>query len=267
MKPRKTTRIWGEDVPLKAPCFFEMTNMDLMSPNVLFQSHQHSRCAEKFHQFLKERTGIEAVGSFAYGNLATFPQMQLFLWVRDSEITEQILHNTPCQPCCRENPLFPTIMDCLLDALREDGNGALADVEKLWNKQKNSDANGEKQIYVSATVYSYRRCYTDNLLGATAEKITQGLNERFPSYERLLCCAYSLEVDGLAHNHLFLFLTPEDEQRARASGDTEQMRKLAYDIIHPRDIFGYVTYEAYAPQIANRRMLSSEQIFFAVRDS
>ena len=37
---RRTTRIWSEDVPTKASCIMEMTNMDFMLPNALFQSYQ-----------------------------------------------------------------------------------------------------------------------------------------------------------------------------------------------------------------------------------
>ncbi len=250
----------------KVPCIMEMSNIDFGSPSQLFQPYQHAPCAEKFHRYLKEKTGIDAVATFAYGSLAVFPQMQLYLWVMDSVVTEQILQNTPHCPCRRDHPLFRLIIGCLLDALREDGNKALADVSKLWDMQQTNDAGGEKQIYVSITLLSYLRCYTDDLFGATKDAVTHTLTEQFPTYERFLCGAYSLESGPLAHNHLYLFMTPQDQEKATASGDIEKMRKLAYDIIRARDVHGYVPYEVYTPQIANRRELTSDQIFFIVRE-
>lgn len=251
---------------LKAPCIMEMSNIDFGLPGQLFRSYQHSPCAQKFHCYLKERVGIEAVTTFAYGNLDIFPQMQLYLWVKDSAVTEQILQSTPYQPCRRDHPLFQSIMDCLLDALHEEDTQAFKDISSLWNMQQTNDTNEQNRIYVSITLLSYLRCYMDDLFGTTRDEVSQVLTKCFPIYEHFVCGAYSLEVDPLAHNHLYLFLTPEDQEKAKASGDIEKMRKIAYEIIHKKDLLGHVPYDLYSPQIANRRELTAEQLFFIVRE-
>lgn len=250
----------------KSPCIMEMSNIDFGSPDQLFRPYKHSPCAEIFHRNLKENTGIEAVATFVYGDLKLYPQMQLFVWVQDSAATEQILQNTPYQSCGRNHPLFRTIIECLIDALQENDNQALASVSDLWNMQQVNDANGEDKIYVSVTLLSYLRCYTDDVFGATKNEVSEAFAEHFPSYEKLACGSYSLESGPLAHNHLYLFFTPEDQKRAEASGDIEKMKRLAYDIIRTKDVHGYISYEAYAPQTANRRQLTSEQLFFIARE-
>ncbi len=252
--------------PLKSPCIMKMSNINFGLPDQLFRSYKHSRCAEIFHQKLKEKAGIEAVATFAYGDLKLFSQMQLFVWVQDSAAAEQILQNTPYQSCRRDHPLFQTVIDCLLHALQEDDNQALTDISGLWDMQQLSDANGEDKIYISMTFLSYVRCYIDELLGATKEKVSQVFSEHFPSYDRLMCGSFSLEPGPLAHNHLYLFMTPQDQKRAETSGDIEKMRKLAYDVIRAEDVYGHIPYEMYTPQITNRRELTSDQIFFIVRE-
>ena len=252
--------------PPKAPCLMEMSDINFGSPDQMFQSYHHSSCAERFHQYLTERTEIEAVATFAYGNLDVFPQMQLYLWVKDSAVTEQILQNTPHKSCRRDHPLFHTTMACLLDALQEDKNKAFSDVSNLWKRQQASDASGEGSIYVGMTILSHLRCYIDDLFGASRDEISQALAKNFPTYEGLICCAHSLADGPLAHNHLYLFSTPQDQEKAKSSGDIEKMRRLAFDILHTKDVRGYVSYASYAPQIANRRELTSEQIFYAVRE-
>lgn len=250
----------------KSPRVVEMSNINFGMPGQLFCSYKHSPCAEKFHRKLKEKAGIEAVASFAYGDLKLYPQMQLYVWVQDSEATEQILQNTPYQSCSRNHPLFQTIIECLIDALVEDKNRMLASVFDLWNLQQINDANGEDKIYVSVTLLSYLRCYTDDVLGATKNEVSEIISEHFPYYEKLTCGSFSLESGPLAHNHLYLFFTPEDQKRAEVSGDIEKMKQLAYDIIRTKDVHGYIAYEAYAPQIVNRRQLTSEQLFLIARE-
>lgn len=250
----------------KAPCVMEMSDIDFGWPGELFRSYHHSPCAQKFHSYLKEKAGIEAVATFAYGNLDMFPQMQLYIYVNDSAVTEQILKNTPHQSCPRHHPLFQTIMDCLLKALCENDHQTLETVSSLWTRQQVNDASGEERIYVSITLRSYLRCYMDELFGATRDEISQVLAECFPQYKHFMCSAYSLEAGPLAHNHLYLFMTPEDLEKAKASGDIEKMRRMAYDIIHPKDVFGYVPYDIYSPQIASRRELTTEQLFFIARE-
>ena len=250
----------------KEPCIVEMSNIAFGSRGQLFQSYQHSLCAQKFHRYLKERAGIEAVATFAYGNLDMFPQMQLYLWVKDSAVTEQILQSTPYQPCHRDHLLFQSIMDCLLDALRETDIQAFKNVSSLWKMHQTSDAREQNRIYVSITLLSYLRCYMDDLFGATREDVSRALAESFPTYEHFMCGAYSLEVDSLAHKHLYLFMTPEDREKAEKSGDIEKMRRIAYQIVHKRDLLGLVPYDMYMPQIANRRELTSEQLFFIGRE-
>ena len=88
----------------KSPCIMAMSNIDFGLPDQLFRSYKHSPCAEKFHRNLKEKAGIEAVATFAYGNLKLYPQIQLYVWVKDSAVTEQILQNTPYQSCSRKHP-------------------------------------------------------------------------------------------------------------------------------------------------------------------
>lgn len=244
----------------------EMSNIDFGVPGQLFRSYKHSRCAGIFHQKLKEKAGIETVATFAYGNLKLFPQMQLYVWVQDSAVTEQILQNTPYQSCRRDHPLFLSVIDCLLDALQEDDNQALADISALWDMQQTNDVKGEDKIYISITFLSYVRCYTDELFGTTKNKVSEAFTEYFPSYNNLICGSFSLENGPLSHNHLYLFMTPQDQERAETSGDVEKMRKLAYDIIRAEDIYGYIPYEKYIPQITNRRELTTEQIFFVVRE-
>lgn len=261
----RKNKIEAAHIP-KAPRVMEMSNINFGLPDALFRSYQHSPCAEKFHRYLNEKTGIETVATFAYGSLDDFPQMQLYIWVKDSDVTEQILHNTPYQSCRREHPLFCSIMDCLLCALRDDNNRVLSDVSSLWNMQQIADASGENKIYVTITILSYLRCYTDELLGATKEAVSLAFAEHFPSYERLMCGSYSLEGGPLAHNHLYLFLTPEDQEKAKLSGDIEKMREMAYNIIKEKDIYGYLPFEMYAPEITNRRVLTSEQIFVIARE-
>lgn len=100
------------------------------------------------------------------------------------------------------------------------------------------------------------------MLGTTKEQISQAFAAQFPSYDKLMCGSFSLESGPLAHNHLYLFMTPQDQERAKASGDIE---KLAYDIVKAKDIFGYIPYEKYDPQIKSRRELTTEQIFFVDR--
>ena len=250
----------------KSPCILEMSNIDFGLPNQLFRLYKHSPCAEKFHRKLKEKAGIEAVASFAYGDLKLYPQMQLYVWVQDSATTEQILQNAPYQSCSRNHPLFQTIIECLIDALGEDGNKVLASVSDLWNMQQISDANGEDKIYVSVTLLSYLRCYKDDVFGATKNEISKAFAEHFPSYEKLTCGSFSLESGPLAHNHLYLFFTPEDQKRAESSGDIEKMKRLSYDIIRTKDVHGYISYESYAPQIVNHRQLTSEQLFLIARE-
>lgn len=114
-----------------APCIMEMSDINLESPDRLFRSYKHSRCADILHQKLKAKTGIEAVATFAYGDLTVFPQMQLYVWVQDSAVAEPILQNTPYKSCSRTRPLFRSVMECLLDALQEDDNRALAEVAAL----------------------------------------------------------------------------------------------------------------------------------------
>jgi len=266
----KKENIFTKNSIPKSPCVIEMSDIDFGQPGELFRTYKHSPCAEIFHRNLKEKAGIEAVATFAYGNLKLFPQIQLYVWVKDSEAAEQILKNTPYQSCRSDHPLFRTVMECLFDALQEEGNQAFADISELWEKQQLNDANGENQIYVSITLLSYIRCYTDDLLGAAADAVSQAFAEHFPSYENLECFAFSLEnfsAEGgrLSHNHLYLFMTPQDQERAEDSGDVEKMRKLAYDIVSEKDIYGYITYEDYMPQVTNRRMLTGEQIFHIAR--
>ena len=244
----------------------ELSDINFGHPAALFCSYKHSPCAEIFHRNLKEKAGIEAVASFAYGDLKLYPQMQLYVWVQDSSATEQILQNTPYQSCSRNHPLFQTVIECLIDALVEDKNRMLASVFDLWNLQQINDANGEDKIYVSVTLLSYLRCYTDELFGASKMEITSAFAKHFPSYEKLTCNAFSLASGPHAHNHLYLFFTPEDQKRAEVSGDIEKMKRLAYDIIKTKDVLGYISYEAYAPQITNLRKLTSEQIFFIARE-
>ncbi len=266
MKLRNNESGIGSDNMQKSPCVVEMSNIDFGLPGQLFCSYKHSPCAEIFHRNLKEKAGIEAVATFAYGDLKLYPQMQLYVWVQDSAVTEQILQNTSYHSCGRNHPLFPTIIECLIDALQEDGNQVLASVSDLWNMQQVNDANGEEKIYVSITLRSYLRCYTDDVFGTTENEVSEAFAEHFPSYEKLTCGSYSLESGPLAHNHLYLFFTPEDQKRAEASGDIEKMRKLAYDIIKAKDVLGYISYETYAPQITNRSELTSEQLFFIARE-
>ena len=244
----------------------EMSNIEFGSPDQMFHSYQHSSCAKKFHEYLKQKTGIEVVATFAYGNLEVFPQMQLYLWVRDTFASEQILQNFSCQSCHHDHPLFQSIMECLIEALRQDRNAALADVLNLLKMQQTDDASGQKQIYIQIELRSYLRCYTDDLLGATRDAVSQILTKNFPNYEHLQCCAYSMQNGSLAHNHLYLFQTPQDKEKASNSGDIEKMRKLAYDIIRAKDVHGYVSYDTYVPQIVSRRELSSEQLFYIVRE-
>ncbi len=266
MKLRKNeVGIKTDNMP-KSPCITEMSSIDFGLPGQLFRSYQHSPCAEIFHRNLKEKAGIEAVATFAYGNLKLYPQIQLYVWVQDSAATEQILQNTPYQSCSRNHPLFRSIIECLIDALGEDDNQAFADVSDLWKTQQASDANGKDKIYISVTLRSYLRCYADDVFGATKNEVSEALAEHFPSYEKLTCGSFSLESGPLAHNHLYLFFTPNDQKRAEASGDVEKMKKLAYNIIKMKDVLGYISYEAYTPQIANRRQLTSEQLFFIARE-
>ena len=184
----------------KSPCLVEMSDVDFGSPRQLFCSYKHSPCAEIFHRNLKEKAGIEAVASFAYGDLKLYPAMLLYVWVQDSAAAEQILKNTPYQSCDRDHPLFRTVIECLIDALQEDGNIALADVSDLWKLQRENDARGEDKIYVSVTLLSYRRCYTDDLFGATKNVVSEAFAKHFPTYENLSCHSFSLESGPLAHN-------------------------------------------------------------------
>ena len=250
----------------ESPCVVEMSDINFGMPGQLFCSYKHSPCAEIFHQNLKEKAEIEAVATFVYGDLNLYPQMQLFLWVQDSDVTEQILKNTPYQSCNRNHPLFKTIIECLIDALGKDNNQVLASVSDLWNMQQMNDARGEDKIYFSVTILSYLRCYADELFGTTKNEVSEAFAEHFPSYEKLTCGSFSLESGPLTHNHLYLFFTPEDQERAEVSGDIERMRQLAYDIIKAKDVNGYISYETYTPQITNRRKLTSEQLFFIARE-
>lgn len=250
----------------KSPFIVELTDIDFGAPRQLLRSFKHSRSAEKFHRNLKEKADIEAVATFAYGNLEFYPQMQLYVWVQDSAVTEQILKNTSSQSCNRRHPLFRTVIECLINALREEGNNALAGVSDLWRMQQENDENGEDQIYVSVTLLSYLRCYADEVFGATSSEISQIFANHFPSYEKLTCNAFSLESGPLAHNHLYLFFTPNDQKRAEDSGDIEKMKSLAYDIIRTKDALGFISYENYAPQITSRRHLTSEQLFFIAKE-
>lgn len=266
MKLDRNKMCIGSNNMLKAPFIMEMSDIDFGASRQLFRSYKHSMCAKLFHQNLKEKAGIEAVATFAYGNLKLFPQMQLYVWVQDSAITEQILQNTPYQSCRRDHPLFQSVVECLLDALQEADSKTLADISALWDMQQTNDAKGEDKIYIGITFLSYIRCYTDELFGITKKSVSQAFTKSFPSYDNLMCGSFSLRNGPLAHNHLYLFMTPQDQERAEISGDVEKMRKLAYDIIKPKDIHGYIPYEKYIPQITNRRELTTEQIFFVVRE-
>lgn len=266
MKLRKNEVDRKTDNMSTYPCVVEMSDIDFGMPRQLFCRYKHSPCAEIFNHNLKERAGIEAVATYVAGDLKLYPQMQIYVWVKDSAVTEQILQNTPYQSCSRKHPLFRTIIECLTDALQEDDNNALADVSDLWRMQQENDVNGEEKIYVSVTLLSYLRCYTDQVFDATSNEISQIFAEHFPSYETISCSALSLENGPLAHNHLYLFFTPKDQERAEASGDIEKMKRLAYDIIRKKDVLDYISYETYVPQITNRRKLTSEQIFFIARE-
>ncbi len=166
-----------------------MSNIDFGWPGQLSRSYQLLPCALKIYCYLKERVGIEAFAMFAYGNLDMFPQMQLYLWVKDSAVTEQILQSTPYQPCRRDHPVFQAIMDCLLDALREEDIQAFKDVSSLWNMQQTDDTSEQNRIYVCITPLSYLRCYMDDLFGATRDEVSQVLAECFPMYEHFICGA------------------------------------------------------------------------------
>lgn len=254
------------DNMFSAPCVVEMSDIDFGTTELMFRKYKHSPCAEKFHHNLKEKVGIQAVATYVGGDLKLYPQIQLYVWVKDSAVTEQILQNTPYQSCSRKHPLFQAIVECLIDALQDDNNAALVKISNLWEMQQKNDSNGEDKIYVSVMLLSYLRCYTDQVFGTTSNEISQMFTEHFPSYPNLMCSALSLESGPLAHNHLYLFFTPKDQERAETSGDIEKMKRLAYDAIRAKDVLGYISYEAYAPQITNRRKLTSDQIFFIARE-
>ena len=260
MKINKTDNI------IKSPCIVELSDINFGHPTALFCSYKHSPCAEIFHRNLKEKAGIEVVASFAYGDIKLYPAIELFLWVQDSDATEQILKNTPYQHFTRTNPLVKAIIECLIDALEEDKNQTLSSICDLWRMQQENDSIGEDKIYVSVTLLSYWRSYTDELFGATKMEITSAFAKHFPSYEKLTCNAFSLASGPHAHNHLYLFFTPEDQKRAEASGYIEKMKRLAYDIIKTKDIHEYVSYESYAPHFTNRRQLTREQLFFIAKE-
>ena len=267
MKSSNNNRIAGTSLLVRSHQLFEMSNIDLDSHNRLFQSFQHSHCAALFHSRLKETTEIDAVATYAYGNLALASQMVLKIWVKDSLITEAILKNMPYQSFFDSTePLFQSIIESLLFALKEDNNQMFSNVSALWEKQKESDGLGEKRIYVGIELYSYLRCYIDELLSKTKTPVTHAIKDLFPDYEQFECYAFSLKSGPIAHNHLFLFLTPQDKDKAIKSGDFEKMRKTAYSIITKNDVFGYISYEDYNPQIESKRFLSSKQIFFINRE-
>ncbi len=251
----------------RAPHIVEMSDIDPESPDRLFHTYSHSRCAEIFHRRLKEVTGIDAIASFVYGNAESVSQIILKIWVKDSPASETLLNNSPYRNYCDSSaPLFRSIINCLLFALSEDNNPAMSVVCALWDKQQACDAGGEKRIFFGIDVFSYLRCYLDELMGRTKADITRAFGERFPDYLDLECCSFSLKAGPTAHDHLYLFLTPDDMDRAMTSGDAEEMRKTAYDIISGYDVFGLLSYGNYVPQIESRRALTSEQLFFIARE-
>lgn len=75
----------------KSPRIVEMSDIDFGSPDQLFRLYKHSPCAEIFHRNLKEKAKIEAVATFAYGDLKLHPQMQLYVWVQDSAVARKFL--------------------------------------------------------------------------------------------------------------------------------------------------------------------------------
>jgi len=248
------------------PRVVEMSDINYEFPDYLFHTYHHSSCSELFHRSLKEQLGIEAVASFAYGNIKKYPQIILKLWVKDSEVTDTILKNTPYKSVVSTGePLYCSIVECFINALHEDNNPSEKKVSELWEKQKASAACGESQIYVGIDVFSYLRCYIDALMGRTADAVGQAFKKNFASYERLECYSLSLNGGPIAHNHLYLFLSPQEKENAIVSGDAEKMRMMAYEIISVYDIFDLLPFERYNPQIESRRALTSEQIYHISR--
>jgi len=217
-----------------------------------------SRVAIKFHELLREKIGLLCDASFAYGGTKI---NALFLLVNDNDISEEILQHKTHVDIYPQEKYFDSIVQMLYLALKE--------VEpKIYEKIKDSlYSNGKVSNSMWISIKSLDRLRMNYVYSKSAIPIEAMFKEKFPQYQHLICCCYSLSEYDTFADHLFLFFTPSDLEKARSNGDLEKMIEEAYTIVKKNDHLGLFTEEIYRSklQVNSRRNFTKDDLFCMLR--
>lgn len=229
----------------------------------------NSKEADIFHKKVKEKLGISCVSSILRGlfnDTHTFGT--LYISVDDNEASEKVLNHKTYKHIRCDSDFFHTVIDLLLESLKEENPSAYSIVSTLYNMEKTRyEAGTYGTVYLSIDFGSFSRTLMNEIYGSSSVEIDTMFKNQFPQYQHLTCCCYSLSEYDTFADHLFLFFTPSDLEKARSSGDLEKMIKESYAIVEKNDHLGLFTEDIYRSklQVDSRRNFTKDDLFCMLR--
>lgn len=237
---------------------------------VLYRGAIHnSKEAELFHQKMKVKSGIICKASILRGICDdTHMSACLDIMIEDNEISDNILEHKSYKYIYCDNEFFHVTIGALLDALKETNKDAYSILSKLYAEEKLRYASGKLgTVHLSIAASSFSRTFMNEIYGESSIRINKMFDEKFSQYKNLECCCYSISEYDTFADHLFLFFTPDDLEKAKSSGDLDKMISEAYAIVKETDTIGLFTEELYRAklQIDSRRNFTQSELFYILR--